>query len=112
MLTHKQIWRALDALAERHSLSASGLAKIAGLDSTTFNKSNREVTHGKLRWPSTERIAKVLQATGATLEEFVSLVAAGNGGPRLSLRLVPLIGLAQAGSAGYFDDSGFPAGAG
>ena len=112
MLTHKQIWRALDALAERHSLSASGLAKIAGLDPTTFNKSKREATDGKLRWPSTESIAKVLQATGATLEEFVSLVEAGNGATRVSLRLVPLIGLAQAGSAGYFDDAGFPAGAG
>ena len=112
MLTHKQIWRALDALAERHSLSASGLAKIAGLDPTTFNKSKREATDGKLRWPSTESIAKVLQATGATLEDFVSLVADGAGSPRVSLRLVPLIGLAQAGSAGYFDDAGFPAGAG
>jgi phage repressor protein C with HTH and peptisase S24 domain len=112
MLTHKQIWRAIDALAERHSLSASGLAKIAGLDPTTFNKSKRETSDGKLRWPSTESVAKVLQATGATLEEFVALIAAENGSQRVLLRLIPLIGLAQAGSSGYFDDAGFPAGHG
>src|SRR5882672_11158427 len=98
MLTHKQIWRAIDSLAQKHSLSASGLAKIAGLDPTTFNKSKREAVDGKLRWPSTESIAKVLQATGATLEEFVALVASENGSPRVLRRLVPLIGLAQAGS--------------
>ena len=111
MLTHKQIWRAIDALANHHSLSSSGLAKIAGLDPTTFNKSKRETAKGKLRWPSTESIAKVLQATGSTLEQFVALI--GNDGPaRVMLKLVPLIGLAQAGSAGFFDDAGFPAGAG
>jgi phage repressor protein C with HTH and peptisase S24 domain len=111
MLTHKQIWRAIDALADRHSLSPSGLAKIAGLDPTTFNKSKRETAKGKLRWLSTESLAKVLQATGSTLEQFVALVG-GDGPPRITLKLVPVIGLARAGSAGFFDDSGFPAGAG
>ena len=33
MLSHDQVWTAIDALAARHSLSASGLAKRAGLDS-------------------------------------------------------------------------------
>ena len=112
MLTHKQIWRAIDALADRHSLSPSGLAKIAGLDPTTFNKSKRETSDGKLRWPSTESLAKVLQATGSTLDQFVALVEAGSQTPRISLKLIPLIGMAQAGSSGYFDDAGFPAGAG
>ena len=112
MLTHAQIWRAIDALAERHSLSASGLAKIAGLDPTTFNRSKREGSDGKQRWPSTESVAKVLQATGATLEEFVALIGAEAGAPRVSLRLIPLIGMAQAGNEGYFDDAGFPAGHG
>jgi phage repressor protein C with HTH and peptisase S24 domain len=111
MLTHKQIWRAIDALAERHGLSPSGLAKIAGLDPTTFNKSKRETAKHKLRWPSTESLAKVLQATGSTLEQFVALVG-GESGVRVTLKLVPLIGLVQAGSAGFFDDAGFPAGAG
>lgn len=112
MLTHKQIWRAIDALAARHSLSASALAKIAGLDPTTFNRSKREAQDGKLRWPSTESIAKVLQATGSSLEEFIALIAAHSGASRTPVRNIPLIGLAQAGSSGYFDDAGFPAGAG
>jgi phage repressor protein C with HTH and peptisase S24 domain len=111
MLTHTQIWRALDTLAARHGMSPSGLAKIAGLDPTTFNKSKRGVANGKLRWPSTESLAKVLAATGSTLDDFVALVTQGDGGQSRA-RLVPLIGMAQAGEAGYFDDAGFPAGAG
>jgi len=110
MLTHLQIWRALDALAVRHNMSPSGLAKLAGLDPTTFNKSKRGTATGKLRWPSTESIAKVLAATGASLEDFVALVAEP-GAARRS-RMVPLIGMAQAGAAGFFDDAGFPAGTG
>jgi phage repressor protein C with HTH and peptisase S24 domain len=110
MLTHPQIWRALDIMADRNGLSPSGLAKRAGLDPTTFNKSKRGGANGKLRWPSTESLAKVLEATGTSLEEFVALAAGGAGSVRG--RPVPLIGLAQAGQAGFFDDAGFPAGAG
>ncbi len=110
MLTHPQIWRAIDALAARHGTSPSGLAKLAGLDPTTFNKSKRGGAGGKLRWPSTESLAKVLTATGSSLEEFVALVSDKNVG--LRTRMVPLIGMAQAGIAGFFDDSGFPAGSG
>ena len=109
MLTHLQIWRALDALAARHNMSPSGLAKLAGLDPTTFNTSKRGAATGKLRWPSTESIAKVLGATGASLEDFVALVTES---PTRRSRLVPLIGMAQAGNHGYFDDAGFPAGSG
>ena len=113
MLTHNQIWGAIDALAARHGLSPSGLAKLAGLDPTTFNKSKRGGANGKLRWPSTESVAKVLRATGASLDEFVTLVGREGGATRsYPARSVPLIGLAQAGTSGYFDDSGFPAGAG
>ena len=75
MLTHTQIWRAIDALAARNGMSPSGLAKLAGLDPTTFNKSKRGAANGKLRWPSTESLAKILGATGATLDDFVALVA-------------------------------------
>jgi phage repressor protein C with HTH and peptisase S24 domain len=39
VLTHEQIWTALERLAERAGLSASGLARKSGLDPTTFNKS-------------------------------------------------------------------------
>ena len=110
MLTHLQIWRAIDALAMRHNMSPSGLAKLAGLDPTTFNKSKRGTANGKLRWPSTESIAKVLAATGAGLDDFVALVSETSAGRRR--RMVPLIGMAQAGTAGFFDDAGFPAGSG
>jgi phage repressor protein C with HTH and peptisase S24 domain len=110
MLTHLQIWRAIDALATRHNMSPSGLAKLAGLDPTTFNKSKRGTAEGKLRWPSTESIAKVLAATGASLEDFVALVGEPASGRRS--RMVPLIGMAQAGGQGFFDDAGFPAGTG
>jgi phage repressor protein C with HTH and peptisase S24 domain len=112
MLTHKQIWSAIDALARKKGLSASGLAKAAGLDPTTFNKSKRDAPSGKLRWPSTESISKILAATGSSLEEFTALVEQGNGESRAFVRLVPLVGMAQAGSRGFFDDAGFPAGVG
>src|ERR1700712_2584994 len=103
MLTHPQIWRAIDALAARHGMSPSGLARLGGLDPTTFNKSKRGAANGKLRWPSTESLAKVLAATGSSLDEFTALVGKGGAG---SVRMVPLIGMAQAGNEGFFDDSG------
>ncbi|HEY0282806.1 MAG TPA: helix-turn-helix transcriptional regulator [Rhizomicrobium sp.] len=111
MLTHKQIWSAIDALAAKNRLSSSGLAKLSGLDPTTFNKSKRGTPTGKLRWPSTESVSKVLAATGTSLEDFVALVSR-DGGTRRQVRLVPVVGMAQAGSRGFFDDAGFPAGAG
>ena len=46
MLTHADIWNAVDRLAARAGLSASGLAKKAGLDPTTFNKSKRITPRG------------------------------------------------------------------
>jgi phage repressor protein C with HTH and peptisase S24 domain len=107
MLTHKQIWSAIDALAAKNKLSASGLAKLSGLDPTTFNKSKRATADGKLRWPSTESIAKILTATGADLEEFVALIG-GEGAAQKPAQLVPLAGMAQAGGQGYFDEAGFP----
>jgi len=82
MLTHSDIWNAVDRLAARAGLSASGLAKKAGLDPTTFNKSKRITPEGRNRWPSTESIAKSLQATGVTVDTFVSLIT-DRGGYRL-----------------------------
>lgn len=109
MLTHSQIWAALDRLAARSGLSPSGLAKKAGLDPTTFNKSKRITPDGRSRWPSTESVAKSLTATGVSVEQFVSLITEGQPAPA---RAVPLIGFAQAGVGGYFDDAGFPVGNG
>jgi phage repressor protein C with HTH and peptisase S24 domain len=110
MLKHSQIWHGIDRLAREHGFSASGLARRAGLDPTTFNKSKRTTREGKLRWPSTESISKVLAATEASLSEFVSYVSEGPDGG--VYRNIPLIGLAQAGADGYFDDAGYPAGTG
>src|SRR3954471_7818305 len=109
MLTHSDIWNAVDRLAEKSGLTASGLAKAAGLDPTTFNKSKRITPEGRPRWPSTESVAKSLQATNTTFDTFVSLVTNRGGA---STQAIPLIGLAQAGSGGYFDDAGFPVGKG
>ena len=109
-LTHAQIWSAIDALAKSRHMSASGLAKAAGLDPTSFNKSKRISGDSppRPRWPSTESVAKVLTATGASFHEFAQLAepAEARG------KAVPLIGLAQAGTQGFFDDAGFPAGQG
>ena len=108
MLTHSQIWSAIDTLASRHGMTASGLARKAGLDPTTFNRSKRQGPDGRLRWPSTESLAKILHATNATLDEFMGLLTSRGD----AARRIPLIGLAQAGDGGFFDDAGFPAGAG
>ena len=110
MLKHADVWKAIDRLAREYGYSASGVARRAGLDPTTFNKSKRVTREGKLRWPSTESVSKVLAATGASLSEFVSYVSDSEGSG--VYRNIPLIGFAEAGAAGYFDDAGYPAGSG
>lgn len=111
MLTHENIWHAIDRLAASFGYSASGLAKQAGLDPTSFNKSKRFSSDGKPRWPSTESISRVLAATGATMSDFLSMMDEDNS---LSITaksgFIPLIGFAQAGADGYFDEDGYPAG--
>ena len=109
MLTHAQVWSAIDRLAARAGLSASGLARRAGLDPTTFNKSKRITPQGRARWPSTESIAKALAATGTAFDSFVTLIEPSGAA---AARAVPLLGFAEAGAGGYLDDGGFPAGAG
>jgi phage repressor protein C with HTH and peptisase S24 domain len=107
MLSHEEIWAAVDSLAAKYGYSPSGLARSAGLDPTTFNRSKRLAPDGRQRWPSTESIAKILMATGASLDEFVGLIVrrADAQGPQL-----PLIGSAEAALAGRFDAAGAPAG--
>jgi phage repressor protein C with HTH and peptisase S24 domain len=107
-LTHEQVWTALDRLAERAGLSASGLAKKSGLDPTTFNKSKRVTSDGRERWPSTESVSKALAATASSIDTFVQLIGDGD----QTVQSVPLLGLAEAGTAGHFDEAGFPAGKG
>jgi phage repressor protein C with HTH and peptisase S24 domain len=108
ILTHSQVWTALDRLAERAGMSPSGLAKRSGLDPTTFNKSKRITADGRERWPSTESVSKALAATHSSIDTFVQLIGDGTRG----LPSVPLLALAQAGTGGHFDENGFPAGRG
>jgi len=114
MLSHSAIWDAIDSLATRHGFTPSGLAKLAGLDPTAFNRSKRVSRDGRERWPSTESIAKLLEATGESFDGFLSA-----GGAYLQTAsqnaigaTVPLLGLAQAGAGGFFDAAGFPIGEG
>lgn len=111
MLSHQAIWEGIDSIAKRHGLSASALAKLAGLDPTAFNPSKRVSKDGRERWPSTESIAKILEATG---ENFDAFIAATGAYVQLAPphRTVPLLGLAQAGAGGFFDSTGFPSGQG
>ncbi len=113
-MKHEDIWRALDTLAAENGLSVSALARLSGLDPTTFNPSKRRMPDGRARWPSTESLAKVLNATGASLEAFTALVSGARAmtsiARPLQQRRIPLIGLAQAGSEGFFDDGGYPVG--
>ena len=114
-MRHDEIWRAIDTLAAEHGLSPSGLARKAGLDPTSFNISKRRAADGRHRWPSTESLAKVLAATNADLSDFTALVQGARAIPDQRGRArgkIPLIGLAQAGLSGFFDDGGYPAGAG
>ena len=74
-MTHTDVWYAIDTFAQDHKMSCSGLAKRSGLDPTTFNKSKRWSKYGQPRWPSTNSIAKILDATGATLNDFIKYFA-------------------------------------
>jgi phage repressor protein C with HTH and peptisase S24 domain len=112
-LHHDDIWRAIDLLAESHGLSASGLARRAGLDPTSFNPSKRATPEGRPRWPSTESLSKILDITGESLDTIAGFIRGeqSDTGSR-TMRHIPIIGCAQAGQAGFFDDAGYPAGAG
>jgi len=111
MLTHEQIWRAIDRLATTFGYSPSGLAKQAGLDPTSFNKSKRIGPDGKPRWPSTESISRVLAATGATMSDFIALVDdLVQHQSQTNDIIIPVIGFAQAGAQGFFDEEGYPKG--
>lgn len=110
MLTHTGIWGAIDSLAERHGLSPSGLARRAGLDPTTFNRSKRVSREGKHRWPSTESLSKVMEATNCSLGEFVAMMEPKSGG--LPVQRMPSLRFTQAAQSVFFDDFGRPNGRG
>jgi phage repressor protein C with HTH and peptisase S24 domain len=109
MVKHADIWSGIDQLAKRSELSASGLARRAGLDPTTFNKSKRITKKGHERWPSTESIAKAIDAANITFHTFANLV---DGDGAAKAQTVPLLGFAEADAQGFFDASGVPTGDG
>lgn len=111
MFTHKQVWNAIDIIAERYGFSASGLAKKSGLDPTSFNPSKRNGPDGRPRWPTMESISRVLNASGAPVDEFMEILAGKKGAPA-KMRTIPMLGFAKAGKGGFFDDGGFPQGEG
>lgn len=111
-MKHEDVWRALDTLAAEKGLSPSGLARAAGLDPTTFNRSKRSSRTG-LRWPSTESLSRVLHATGASLEAFTALVGGARAlatirHQRGGLRHLPVLPLSRLGEGGLFDEAGHP----
>ena len=105
-LSHARLWKALDALARREGTSPSGLARRAGRDATSFNPSKRfgPGEPPRPRWPSTESLTRVLEATGLSLAAFAALA---DDAPAED-RSIPLLGLAKAGADGFFDDAGLP----
>lgn len=109
MLKHPDIWRAIDELAEAKGFSASGLAREAGLDATTFNKSKRVGADGKKRWPSTESIAKILDVTDTGFLDFAALVHKTTLKTRINV--LPLSVMTAAATKGLqFDENGQPTG--
>lgn len=110
------MWQAIDRLAENHKLTPSGLARKAGLDPTTFNKSKRFSKDGRERWPSTESLSKIWAVTDTRPQDFFELGAESSRPPvddfPPQAATIPLLGFAQAGSGGFFDDGGFPVGHG
>ncbi len=109
-LTHAQLWTAIDRLARNEGLSASALARRAGLDPTAFNPSKRfgPGDPPRPRWPTTESLTRVLEATGLSLADFAALARDAPERPPV----IPLLGMAQAGLDGFFDDAGLPTGDG
>ncbi len=74
MLSNDDLWKAIDTLAKNHHMSPSGMARAAGLDPTTFNKSKRKSKYGQPRWISFDTLAKVLHLTNTTLTEFAKII--------------------------------------
>ena len=112
-MKHDDVWRGIDTLAAERGLTASGLAKAAGLDPTAFNLSKRKMEGGRLRGPARRRWRRSSRSPASTWAASANSSMAPApypSGQRMPARRIPLIGLAQAGGEGYFDDGGYPVG--
>lgn len=72
-MKYENVWDAVDKLAMSRGLSPSGLARLAGLDATTFNKSKRVRPDGKNRWPSLDSLNKLLEVCNLSFEQFYNM---------------------------------------
>lgn len=77
---------------------------MAGLDPTTFNKSKRTTPSGRLRWPSTESISKILLITETPLTDFMQYLSGD--AMRHHLFTIPSMDEKTAQKAKLFDKSG------
>ena len=73
-MTHSEVWDGIKKLAQSVNLSCSGLARLSGLDATTFNKSRRKSKYGQDRWPTMLTLSRILDSTGISLSEFAELL--------------------------------------
>jgi phage repressor protein C with HTH and peptisase S24 domain len=101
-MKHEDVWYAIDTLAANYGVSTSMLAKLAGLDPTTFNKSKRIGKDGKKRWPSTESLAKVMEVTGCGMNDIVPLIEDNSDAGDY----VPLLDIHQIKKTELFDNKG------
>ena len=70
----RHFWTAIDAIAAERGLTASGLARAAGLHATTFNRSKRSDADGRSRWPAIATIIGVLTAAELSFVAFAARV--------------------------------------
>lgn len=64
------VWLTIDQLARKNKMTPSRLAALAGLDSSTFNKSKRFDNMGTYRLPSLNSVMAVCNALNITLTQF------------------------------------------
>lgn len=96
------IWATIDRLSRERGWSVSHLAKLAGMDSTAFNKSKRVDTSGKTRTPNTDTLIRTAEVLGLTMAEFFSVVEDGvNGAMR-----IPMISDEEALDDRNWEDNG------
>jgi len=111
MFSHETIWLAIDRLAQTMGYSTSGLAKKAGLDPTSFNKSKRMSPEGKPRWPSTESLSKILSVTNVTMHEFIAFVELKpHNDVAKDNSSIPFIKTTMVNTNDFFNDKGYPTG--
>ena len=106
-MKYEQVWDAVDKLARAHGLSPSGLAKKAGLDATTFNKSklgsekeirdNRLVTDGwkRMHFPDSSSNLYAIDIDVSDFEPFFkngsAIIVAKNSEIRKNDRIVVIL---------------------